>query len=108
MESFLGQLWWFLSVTNPRVRHHLNWCWIWRDIWESKKIRMEDCHLIQPGDTLRGDWKSRSFAKEIWGQGERDSFAQVLKCNMAGRPFRGQGSGRGYHEEEQWGEAHGW
>jgi hypothetical protein len=33
--------------------------------------------------------KIGSFAREIWGQGERDSFAQVVKRGMAGRGFRG-------------------
>jgi hypothetical protein len=44
---------------------------------------------MQPGDTLKREPKIGSFAREIRGQEERDSFAQVVKRGMAGRGFRG-------------------
>jgi hypothetical protein len=69
--------------------------WIRSDLWATKMFRVSDLHLVQPGDTLCQEPKVYSFAGEIWGKGERESFAQVLRSSMAGRTNRGRGRGVG-------------
>jgi hypothetical protein len=79
-----------------------NLCWIRKDIWESKKIKVVDCFSVLPDDTLKDEVKIGNFARDFWGQGEHTSFAQILRGSMAGRPGRGRGRGRGIQEEDQW------
>jgi hypothetical protein len=80
IAEFFGQLW---SVTCPSTARvcqiHPNLCWIRRDMWDSRSFRAEDCFPVSSRDTLRQDWKTRSFAQDFWGRGTRASFLEVVK-----------------------------
>jgi hypothetical protein len=68
IAEFFGQLW---SVTCPSTARvcqiHPNLCWIRRDMWDSRSFRAEDCFPVSSRDTLRQDWKTKSFAQDFWG-----------------------------------------
>jgi hypothetical protein len=107
IEKFFGQLWWFPGQPNPNNPHPPNLCWIRKEVWESKKIKVVDCFPVLPGDMLKDEVKIENFARDFWGQGDT-SFAQILKGGMVDRPGRGRGQGRGFHEEDQWSDQGWW
>jgi hypothetical protein len=61
---------------------------------------VEDWFPVKEGDALSDYPKKGKFARDFWGQGEKISFAQLLKGGMAVCPNRGRGRGRGEREEE--------
>jgi hypothetical protein len=107
IENFFGQLWEILNLQPRRERFHTTLFWVRWDVWDSRKVRVHDLHLVQASDIMRPDPKQSNFA-EICGEGGRKSYRQALIGEMArrGRGY-GRGSG-GIFEEEQWGSDPGW
>jgi hypothetical protein len=48
---------------------------------------------------LKEDPQVSSFTEDIWGKGEKASFIQVLKGEIAGRAGRGKGRGHAGRDE---------
>jgi hypothetical protein len=111
IQEFWGQLWFVPNATSrARVREvrDESLVWIRRDLWLAKSFKPTDCFPVGEGDKWDEPLSKLSFAEDIWGKGERESFVAVVKASMAGR---GRGSGphpRGSEENwENWGEAAG-
>lgn len=107
IQEFWGQLWLFptskTTSRNPKAGRACeeNLVWVQRDLWEAKTFSLEDCFPVSERDVWDSTLKKLSFASSIWGEGQRASFAQVVKSGMAN-----QGHGRGprpRNPEEDWG-----
>jgi hypothetical protein len=100
IESFFRQLWWVPLSLPPRViQLPPKLFWVRANLWAAKSFRVNNLHPVQPVDIFDQDSKICTFASEIWGKGEHESFDQVLKNSMAGRATQGRVRGHGGREE---------
>lgn len=97
IQEFYGQLWLIPdaiaraanSAVRARVREEelrvRDLVWIRRDLWDSREFGVADCFPAASGDRWVRKPAPLRFAEEVWGKGERESFATKLKSAMAGR-----------------------
>lgn len=98
IQEFFGQLWLVPSSPKSSARSREEakaaqegLVWIRKDRWESNSFTPDDCFPVRGGDTLGKSPTRLDFAGRIWGEGERASFAQVVKNSMANRGRGGRG-----------------